>query len=71
MLGVIFDTALSMTAAIAELVAAAGWKSRTLLRTRRFYTEADLVILYKAHLLSYIEYRTPAIYHATRAVLRR
>ena len=71
MLGVIFDTALSMTAAIAELVAAAGWKLRTLLRTRRFYTEADLVILYKAHLLSFLEYRTPAIYHATRAVLRR
>ena len=71
MLGVIFDTALSMTAAIAELVAAAGWKLRALLRTRRFYTEADLVILYKAHLLSFLEYRTPAIYHATRAVLVR
>ena len=42
-----------------------------LLRTRRFYTDADLVVLYKAHLLSYLEYRTPAIYHATRVVLGR
>ena len=29
------------------------------------------MILYKAHLLSFLEYRTPAIYHATRAILRR
>ena len=60
-----------MADAISELVSAAGWKLRTLLRTRRFYTDADLVILYKAHLLSFLEYRTPAIYHATRAVLVR
>ena len=44
---------------------------RTLLRTRRFYTDADLIVFYKSHLLSYLEYRTPAIYHATRAVLGR
>ena len=41
------------------------------IRTRRFYTDADLVVLYKAHLLSYLEYRTPALYHATRAVISR
>ena len=28
-------------------------------------------MLYKAHLLSYIEYRTPAIYHATRDILAK
>jgi hypothetical protein len=71
MLGVIFDTSLSMADAIEELVSAASWKLRTLIRTRRFYTHADLVILYKAHLLSFIEYRTPAIYHATRVLIRR
>ena len=60
-----------MAAAISELVSAAGWKLRTLLRTRRFYTDAALVILYKAHLLNFLEYGTPAIYHATRTVLRR
>ena len=30
-----------------------------------------LVVLYKAHLLSFLEYRTPAVYHATRVCLRR
>ena len=71
LLGVPFDPELSMAGAISELVSAAGWKLRTLLRTRRFYTDSDSIGLYKAHLLSYIEYRTPAIYHATRAVLSR
>ena len=71
LLGVPFDTELSMGYAVSELVSSAGWKLRTLLRTRRFYTDADLIVLYKAHLLSYLEYRTPAIYHATRVVISR
>ena len=50
---------------------AAGWKSKMLIRTRRYYTDAELVVLYKAHRLSYIEYRTLAIYHATRDILER
>ena len=66
-----FDPELSMVDAVSEIVSAAGWKLRTLLRTRRFYTDSDLVVLYKSHLLSYLEYRTPAIYHATRAILCR
>ena len=36
-----------------------------------FHTDADVVVLYETHLLSYLEYITPAIYHATRAILRR
>ena len=68
LLGVPF---VSMASAVSEIVSTAGWKLRTLLRTRRFYTDADLIVLYKAHLLSYLEYRTPAIYHATRTVLKR
>ena len=71
LLGVPFDAALSMGQAVSEMVASAGWKLRTILRTKRFYTDSDLIVLYKAHLLSFLEYRTPAIYHATRAVLRR
>ena len=71
LLGVTVDSGLHMAESISELVSAASWKLRTLLRTRRFYTDADLVVLYKPHLLSYLEYRTPAIYHATRAILRR
>ena len=71
LLGVPFDTGLSMASAVSEMVSAAGWKLRVILRTRRFYTDADLVLFYKSHLLSFLEYRTPAIYHATRAVLSR
>jgi hypothetical protein len=71
MLGVTFDSELSMSEAVSEIVTAAGWKLRTLLRTRRYYTDSDLIVLYKAHLLSFLEYRTPAVYHATRAVLNR
>jgi hypothetical protein len=71
LLGVTFDGALTMVDAVAEVVNAAGWKLKTLLRTRRFYTDAELILLYKSHLLSFIEYRTPAIYHARRDVLAR
>ena len=35
------------------------------------YTDAELILLYKAQLLSLIECRTPAIYHATRNVLEK
>ena len=71
LLGVPFDTELSMAHAVSELVSSAGWKLRIILRIRRFYTDADLIVFYKAHLLSYLEYRTPAIYHATRVVISR
>jgi hypothetical protein len=70
-LGVIFDGALSMTSAIGGVVTDAGWKLRTLLRTRRYFTDAELILLFKAHLLSFLEYRTPAVYHATQKLLGR
>ena len=50
-LGVIFDATLSMERAVEEVVVEAGWKLRMLIRTRRFYSDGDLVLLYKAHLL--------------------
>ena len=71
LLGVDFDCLLSMADAVNDLVTEAGWKLRMLIRGRRFYTDAELVILYKAHMLSYIEYRTAAVYHAAREALDR
>lgn len=53
-----------LTNAVHGLVTDAGWKLRTLLRTRRYYSDAELVILYKCHLL-------PAIYHARRDLLNK
>lgn len=60
-----------MTEAINDVVTQAGWKLRTLLRTRRFYCDAEMVLLYKSHLVSFIEYRTSAVYHARRDVFSR
>jgi hypothetical protein len=71
LLGICFDTNLTMGAAIDEVVNAAAWKLKMLVRTRRYYTDSDLIVLYKAHLLPYVEYRTSAIYHATRDLLGR
>ena len=69
-LGVDFDTGLTMECAVQETVAEVGWKLRTLLRSARFHTDAELVNLYKSRVLSFVEYRTPAVYHATCTVLR-
>ena len=42
---------------------------RILLRTHRFYSSRDMINLYKAPILSYIEYRTPALFHASHSTL--
>ena len=47
---------------IDELVTAA-WKLKTLIRTRRFCTDAELVILCKFQIVSFLEYRTESPYH--------
>ena len=50
-----YDVELTMADAVAEITTAARWKLRMLARTRRFYTDAELVTLYKAHLMSVLE----------------
>ena len=71
LLGVIFDTGLDMDEAIGEVVSSCSWKMRSLLRTGRFHNTQGVVDLYKARLLSFIEYRTPAVYHACSSRLSR
>jgi hypothetical protein len=44
LLGVMFDARLRMHVAIHECVAEVGWKVRTLLRTQRFYSHAELLL---------------------------
>lgn len=68
-LGVLYDTQLTMVAAVLEVAREAGWRLKTLLRCRRFYTTPQLVKLYKSQILSYIESSTPAIHHAAPSVL--
>ena len=45
------------------------WKFHAILRTRKFNNGEQLVLLYKSQLLSFIEYRTVAIYHACDSAL--
>ena len=69
-LGIQFDCRLSMHDAICELAQSAKWKLVMILRSRRYYNDAELIGLYKAHVLSFVEYRTAAIYHATNTELQ-
>ena len=34
-----------------------------------YYSVEDLIVLFKTHVLLYLEYRTPGIYHAKREEL--
>ena len=65
-----FDVALAMEDEVHDLVTEVSWKLRTLQRSRRFHTDSELVNLYKSRVLGYLEYRTPAVYHATSSALQ-
>ena len=52
-----------------ERVKKAFVKLRALLKVRRFYTTSELMQLYKTHVLSVLEFPTPAVYHATDTAL--
>ena len=58
-----------MHTAVRSCVISASWKLKALLRARRFYPLHDLFNLFKIHILSYVEYRTPALLHAASSVL--
>ena len=64
-LGVLFDTKLKMDVAIDRITAEVGWRQQSLLMTRPFHGQSEVITLYKSFILSYAEYATPAIYHAT------
>ena len=69
LLGVHFDCKLIMTNTVEELARTCSWKLKAILRTKRFNTGARLISLYKSQLLSFIEYRTSAIYHVCDTAL--
>ncbi len=68
-LGVLFDPQLLMHSATRAVATEAGWRIQKLLRARRYYTTPELMHLYKAQVLSYIESATPGLYHAAPSVL--
>ncbi len=69
LLGVEFDNRLLMTVATHKCAKKAAWKTKSLLRVRRFYNVVDLVMLFKSHVLSFIEYRTAGVHFASSSVL--
>jgi hypothetical protein len=71
LLGVVFDCRLNMESAICTLAGKVRWKLLMLLKSRRSFGTADLVLQYKQQVLTYIEYRTAAIYHATSTELNK
>ena len=58
-----------MDLAVRDVVRQASWKLTTILRTRRFHGVSQLVQVYKSKVLSFVEYRTPAVYHAAKTTL--
>ena len=69
LLGIEFDNKLVMTGAVHRAAKKAAWRTKSLLRVRRFYSIPDLVMLFKSHVLSFIEYRTPGVHFASSSVL--
>ena len=68
-LGVDFDAKLLMHEACHSCACQAGWRLRTLLRTRRFHSLPEMLLLFRSHVMSFVEFRTPAIAHAASSVL--
>ena len=67
--GIAFYIKLSMRVAVRKCAIKAAWKSKSLLRCRRFCNVIDLIMLFKAHILSYIEYRTAGVHCSCSSVL--
>ncbi len=70
-LGCVFGPQLHMHAAAKHVATEAGWRLQTLLRSRRFFTHSELVHLYEAQVLSFIESSTPGLYQAAPSALER
>ena len=68
-LGVNFDSKLIMDSAVEECATQAAWRLRTLLRTQRYHTVPELIMLFRCHIMSYVDYRSVAVAHASTSVL--
>ena len=64
-----FDTALNMKRAVNDVCNSVRWKITSLLRTSRVFDTPATVIQFKSRILSFIEHRTAAVYHADSTVL--
>ena len=69
LLGIEFDNKLLMDDVIYNTITSAFWKLKSLLRTKKFYTIREIITMFKMHILTFIEYRTPGIGHAASSSL--
>ena len=69
LLGITFDGSLIMETTMRELIDKCKWKLIWLLRVRKYHSQQEMVLLYRAHVLSFIEHRTAAIYHSHTSLL--
>ena len=70
-LGLEFDVKLLMHDCVHDTVSNVSWKMQSLMRGRRYFCHSDLIAHYKSQILSFIEYRTPGLYHACSSVLSK
>ena len=70
-LGCVYDTQLLMHVAARTVATEAGWRLKNLLSCRRFFSVPELLRLYKAQILSYIESSTAGLYHAAPSTLEK
>ena len=71
LLGCLIDVKLTMSCAVDAILSVARPKVTSLLRLRGHYSLSDLIIQYKTHIWSYIEYQNGCIYHAAPTHLDR
>ena len=54
---------------VRQCAGSCAWKCSRILKTRSFHSVPELIGLFKTHVLSHIEYRTPAIHFAACSAL--
>ena len=69
LLEVSFDPQLTMRNGARKIATEAGWRLKAILRAQRYFSTPELVRLYKAHVLPYIESGTPGFFNAAASNL--
>ena len=70
-LGCVYDPQLLMHSAARRIAHEAGWQFKTLLASQRFLTLQELMRLYKAQILLFIESSAAALHNAAPSALER
>ena len=70
LLGIEFDNRLLMYIAMHTCAKTTAWKTKSLLRARRFYNTVDMLMLYTSHVLSCMDCKPGGIHFVAASVLR-